>query len=435
MKYRALSLIVPLLGMQFASYAQSADLMDAYHAARENDMQFQAAQSWFGAQEEQVPQAKSVLLPQLSLSGSSTANHDHEDGDHYNQNSATLSLSQTLYNAAQGKAYRQAQVQLKIEQAQLKQSEQEFLLRIAERYFNLLNAKLAFDFAEAEEKAIAQQHALVRKKFEVGQSAITDLREAEADLDLTRATLIQQRNQLELSQRALHEITGEQWQKLNSLSESQTLPEPKERTIQQWLEDALQQNPDMIMAQQKVKKARQEVARKRDGHKPTLNLTGSYKHSDMDSGSSGDSRAGSIGLELSIPLYSGGNTSSKVREAQQLFQQAQQQLIQTRRAVELAVETAVLNLNAEYLQAKALKRALHSSETALAATQKGFEAGTRNTVDVLNARKNHFQTQRDYAQARHNYLLSSIKLEKAVGSLAPTHLEAINRFLAEEISL
>lgn len=428
-------------GLLLAGTAVHAeDLLTTYRQALESDPQLRAAEAGYRAAREARPQSRSALLPQISLN----ADYTHHETDiqdsavggstgssDYDSNGYSLSLRQSLYHHDYYVQLRQADAVIAQAEAQFAGVRQSVILRVAEAYFNLLAAQDNLDFAQAEKRAIAQQLRQTQQRFEVGLNAITDVHEAQARYDASVAQEIAAENQLNSAHEVLRELTGRGYEALVPLDEEMPLLSPEPNDIDAWVKTSQEQNLQLLAAEAAVRAAREETNRRRAGHYPTFDLVASHGYSDtMDSPTFGTERTDTtIGLQMSLPLYSGGLTSSRTREAEYLYNQAQDTLERQRRASVRQTRDAYLGVIAGISQVKAFRQALSSARTALQATQAGFEVGTRTAVDVLDSQRELYRAQRDYARSRYDYVLASLRLRQAAGTLSEADVNQVNRWL------
>lgn len=406
-----------------------ADLIDLYELARQSDPQLRSARAGFEATREGANQARALLYPDIRFTASKAEND--EDGTDYSSDSWTLSLTQPLFRRDRFVAVSQGDLQTERAQLDLTAAEQALVVRLAERYFDVLAALDNLEFAQAEEKAIQRQLDQTKQRFEVGLIAITDVHEAQARFDLAVAQQIVATNQLANARESLREVTGQYHRELRSLSVQVPLVRPDPADIEFWGTAALEQNPAVAAARINSESARTEIDRLRSGHYPTVDLVASRNHSDVGGGLTGPREADttSLRLELAIPLYQGGLVSSQIRQAEQIYNQALEALEQQRRAIELQTRSAYLGVVASISQVKALEQALVSSKSALQATEAGFEVGTRTIVDVLDAQRELFRAQRDVDRSRYDYVLNSLRLKQAAGTLEVGDLQQVNRWM------
>jgi outer membrane protein len=423
-------------------FATAADLHELYQQALQNDPQYRAAQAALEAAREAKPQAWSAWLPQLNFTAQRVDNQTDTTRSSNtsvlplgtrdtNSDQYTISLNQAIYHHDYIVALRQADDSIAQAVATFKNEHQALMLRVAEAYFNVLAARDTLEFARAEKKAVSEQLNQTKQRFNVGLIAITDVHEAQARYDQTVAQEIVAENQLAITQEALREVTGQMQTHLSALADESPLLPPNPDNIEAWVKIALDQNLALIAAENALSVASEEVNRQRAGHYPTLDLIASQTNTDGATFSSTtyDSETQSIILQLNLPLYSGGLTSSRTRQAKFNRQQAREQYEQQRRATERQARSAYLTLMANISQVKALKQALASSETALEATRAGFEVGTRTAVEVLNSQQELYRARSNLARSRYDYILQRLRLKQAAGTLQESDLDEVNRWL------
>lgn len=417
--------------------AQGEDLRDVYRLAQENDPQLRAAAAGHRAALEVKPQARAFLLPNVNF-GAQTQLSDVEikqpvsNTYDYKSSGYSLSLRQAIYHHDYYVQLRQADASIARADAEYGSAVQALVVRVAEAYFNLLAAEDNLRFAEAEKTAIAQQLRQTQQRFEVGLSAITDVHEAQAGYDAAVAQEIVAQNVLENAREVLRELTGQDHSTLAPLADEIPLQRPEPEDIDQWVETALRENLQLLAADASAQIAREEVSRRRAGHYPTLDLVASHNWSDTTEAqtvTANENVSNIIGLQLNIPLYAGGAVSSRTREATHLYSQAQEGLELTRRATVRQTRDAYLGVTAGISTVEARRQALASARTAQEATQAGYEVGTRTAVDVLNLQRELFRAERDYARARYDYALSTLRLKQAAGILTEADLEHVNGWL------
>lgn len=422
-----------------ASLAQGADLWRVYEIALESDPQLAAAEAAYQAAQEVIPQSRATLLPQLNA-GASWGHIETEieettfgqtGSESYDTSGYELTLNQALFRYGDWVQYQQADSRVAQAEAQYGSVRQGLALRVAQAYFNVLAARDNLEFAQAETKATQQQLRQTEQRFEVGLSAITDVHEARAGYDAAVAQGIAARNQLDVAREALRAITGVSFDRLVPLQQRIPLVSPEPQNIDQWVDTAVNRNLELLAAAANASVAEQEITRQRAGHYPTVDLQAQRSYSDASDrpGLGQTATDDTIMLNLNLPLYQGGLTSSRVRQAHQLYNQAREQLEQQRRETIRQAREAYLNVVAGISQVQARRQALSSAQTALDATQAGFEVGTRTAVDVLNAQRELFRAKRDFAQSRYDYILATFNLKQAAGTLSADDVKAVNGWL------
>ena len=328
-------------------------------------------------------------------------------------------------------------------------AQQDLIIRVAQRYFDVLAAEDRLTSIHADRTAIARRLEQAKQRFEVGLIAITDVQESQAAYDQSVADEIGAKRQLATAREFLREITGEYVTELSAPKEDFPLRIPA-RSERDWVDMSLNQNLNLVASRLDEKLARDEISFRRNGHYPSLELTARMNEQDTDtdqqydyidpgtgqpaSVSFSDSISGEsegIFLSFNLPLFAGGGTSSRVREAVYLHRASREQLQRVTRETERQSRDAYLGVLAEESRVKALEQAVSSSRTALEATQAGFDVGTRTIVDVLNSQFSLYAAITNYYQSRYDYILNALKLKQAAGILQVQDLEEIDQFLID----
>ena len=424
------------LALALALPASAADLLNVYRDARVSDPVYQAARAQYQATTERLPQARAGYLPLIAGTGSVFRNHAERNGGRevdYNTKTLGLTLSQPVLRLQNWIAITQAQKVVLQAEATLASSQQELALRVSQAYFDVLLARDNVALSETQKSAIDQQLAQAKRNFEVGTATIVDTLEAQARYDQSVAKEIADKNDLEVKQRALQVLLGKVPDGLVPLREPLRLAEPTPNDIEAWVKAAADSSFTVAVARATYEIAQQEVQRQRAGHLPTIDLSGSFARVDDPNSAvppvSPVARVGSIGLTLSVPIFAGGLTQSRVREAVALRDRAEQDLENTQRGVAQSVRASFLNVTSGIAQVRALEQAQVSTQSQLDSTILGRDVGVRTSVDVLNAQQQVFQTRRDLQSARYNYLMNTLRLKAAVGTLTEADVEEVNRAL------
>jgi outer membrane protein len=441
---RFLALAMPLaLGLAaIAGPAAGEDLMQIYREAQRNDPAIASAKAFWEASQEKLPQARSGLLPNASLGA--TANYNSYDlsvrndpVDSFNRSfgfaSATVSASQPLYRKQNSVAVDQAEVFVSQADYGLNVAQQDLILRVAIAYFDVLLAQINIELTDAQKVAVSEQLAQAKRNFEVGVATITDTNEAQAKYDSIVAQEITTRNDYDNRITALRAIIGRYPKDLKRVGKEfqPQLPEPNQ--LEFWVDKAIKENLGVRIAQSTFDIAALEVERARAANYPTVDLVGSYNaqgsNGSVSSGILSNSRLAQIGLQLALPLYTGGFNSSKIREAVALQEKARQDLEAARRTALFLAQTGYNGVTSAAASVKAFQQALVSAEVALQSNKLGQEVGIRTNLDVLNVQQNVFSTGRDLADAYFKYLIGVLRLKQAVGTLSDQDVEDINRQL------
>jgi len=430
-------LSLALAALLLSPAAQAADLWSTYQTALEFDAELRAAESDYRAALEARPQARSVLLPQIDGGATQSRTRTNPDGMSSSDIDTTrfdVTLNQSVYDQRNYVVLRQADLGIAQATAFRDASRQDLILRVAEAYFAVLTAQDTLSFAEAEKEAIGRQLEQADRRFEVGLIAITDVKESQAQYDIAVAQEIAAMNQLDIAREQLAVITGQYQEELAKLSERLPLSPPEPADMNRWVESAVDNNLALSAQRFATESAAEEIKRQRAGHYPTVGLQASYADIDNSGAPAGstqfiDRSDAQIALQLRVPIYSGGRTSSLTRESRERFDGARERLELTQRRTVQQTRSAYLSVMAGISRVQALNQALESTQAAAEAAEAGFEVGTRTAVDVLLALREVFRAQRDYAEARYEFVVNTLRLKQAAGTLEEQDILTINAWL------
>jgi outer membrane protein len=447
-----------------AASAQAEDLKSVYERALANDPQIREADALRRAAREARPQAWAAILPQISGSASKTRADTTSSGQFPQEqrlptgqtvvlnflSSSTsepetdrwsLDLRQSLISWDNWVAIKRASRQVAQAEADFQAAEQQLIVRVAEAYFNVLAAQDTVDAQSSALEAISRQLEQAEKRFEVGLIAVTDVQEAKAARDSAAAAVIAAKRQLASTEEFLREITAEKYAELAKPGESMPLKSPEPADEAQWVERSMEQNLALVSSRLAAEIARDNVRAAFGGHLPELDLVASKSSTDQSSPinfSSGnvglrtsDSDDESYSLQVTMPIFSGGATQSRVRQSEFQWRAARERLMRVSRQTERQARDAYLGVISEISRVNALRQALESNQTALKATEAGYEVGTRTAVDVLEARRSLTQAQTNYSRSRYDYILNVLRLRFASGTLDRATLEEVNTWLTE----
>ena len=420
----------------FASPLSAADLMQVYQEARDNDPVFAAARATLEAGREKAPQGRAGLLPSLTLSGNTVWNDSEVEprggrsiNNQYNTNGYQLTLSQPLFRWQNWVAYDQAKLQVVQAEANFVQARQDLILRVAQAYFDVLYASENLSAVRANKEATAQQLELAKKTFEVGTATITDTHEAQARFDLVTAQEIAAESELEIRRQSLQILLGRMPDNLAAPRKDAVLNPPEPNRLQDWLDAAEKEALPVQIQLAQAEIAAREVDKQRAGHYPTVDIVANRGKAKTFNNTAIDSDYSNIGLQLNIPLFQGGLTTSRQREAGANREAARAGLESARRNATLAARQHYLGVTNGLAQVNALKAALISSQSALESNKLGYEVGVRINIDVLNAENQLYVTRRDLAKATFDTLMAQLRLKAAVGALGEDDLARINSLL------
>jgi outer membrane protein len=439
-EYRKHLLLFSLLLMG-SQQSLALDFLQAYELAQQSDPDIQAARYEYESILDSRPQARAALLPNLTLdifaqqveqdSNRPTTTTTTTTTRDYDASGYRLSLVQSIYQHDLYLTLEQTDLSIASAAASYDAAKQALILRVAEAYYAVLAAGDNLAFARAEKNAIGEQLEQARRRFEVGLIAITDVKESQAQYDLSVAQEIRAENQLSTTMETLRTIIGQMPETVTPLAEDIPLLIPEPVDINQWVETAKQNNLALKSAQYTFDMAMKQVDIDRAGHYPSLNLTLSHDDvtTDIDSFPTIEEEDTSIILNLSVPIYSGGLTSARTRAAVSQKERARALKEKTIRDTVKLSRDSYLGVTTSIAQVEALKQALISTQTAYEATQAGFEVGTRTAVEVLSVLREQYRAERDYAQARYDYILNILRLKQAAGILGREDVVYINSLL------
>jgi outer membrane protein len=437
-----------LVGLAVTAPAQATDLWTVARDALDNDATLAAARSGFAAVEAGRDVQRGTLLPQVSVGGSLTHSRTYEsqsgvtlqpgqplreeDGE-VNSLGLSLEASQALFDATRSAQFDQAERQIDRESISLAVAEQQLLLEAAEAYFEILRAHDILSARRSQEIAIERQLEQARERFEVGLIAITEVHEAQASFDLARAQRIAAESAMQVSFEALERLTGQRYESIDGLAEEIPIvpPEPADRG--DWVALAMANSPMLQMAEAGIEVARSELDVSRAAQLPRVEAFASYDVSDNDrSGVSGYNSGSQLGLRASMPLYTGGSTQAQIRQSGFALEVSQYDFEAQRRDTVQQVRSLFTRVSNDVETVEARAQAIVSNRSALEATRSGYEVGTRNIVDVLNAERNLFNAIADHAEARYDYVLGLLRLQQQAGLLDAESIQAVNAWLRSE---
>ncbi|SFR60398.1 outer membrane protein [Marinobacter gudaonensis] len=439
MKKRLLS---GLIGLMAAQPVLSMDLVETYEKALSYDSGIAAARASFEAQQAASDVSQSALLPQVNAYGE--GNYIDVDGpgqdNSYRELNYGVQLTQPLFRADAWFRYDASQYQTEAARADYNLAQQQLILDVATAYFNVLRARDTVTTARATEAAIQRQYEQAQERFDVGLIAITEVYEARASYDDSKSQRIAAENQLNVAREQLARLTGEYAEDLENLRQNFPLGRPEPMDPSAWEATALEQNWSIQSALYDLNASEAGLKEAKAGHYPTLDLNASYGKTNLDgidgtgapltSQRDGTTTRGVIGLTLNVPLYSGGGTQAGVRQQRSLVTVAEQSLNTVRRDVRVNTRSLFLTVNNNIETASALEQTIISRRSALDATRAGYEVGTRNIVEVLDAERAYYVALRDYANARYDYVINSLQLKQAAGTLSPQDLLELNNWLS-----
>lgn len=428
------SLLVTVAMSTGSMVTHATDLKNVFEQALMNDPQLAAEIASANANAQSEGLARQAVLPTINLTAetgnaTSEVNGNELDGD---RTSYGIQLSQTLIAPSSWYSYGAASATTDQAELELRKAEQSLVVRISEAYFDVLRANASLAAAKAQEAAVKRQLEQTQQRFKVGLIAITEVHEAQAIYDSATVELIAAESQLDIAYESLALLTGERYDRISTLQEKLPLtgPVPKDRA--HWEQKALGQNLDVLIAQKAQLAAERNHKSKISEHGPTVNLVGSYTvdNNELSQSAPGEDVTSTyVGVQLEMPLFTGGATWAGQKQAYYQRQAAEKSLEAAQRGASLTIRSLYRQLEADVARIKARKQAQTSAQSAMEATQTGYEVGTRNIVEVLQAQLAVFSAQRDYEFARYDYVLDLLKFRQAVGQLSVADIEEVNGWL------
>lgn len=454
MKKTLLSL---MLGLGMTTPVLADSLLDVYQQAMANDPVVNRAKAQRDAAYQAIPISRASLLPQISGSlgyttstSESTTNIQREDENgnpvfevvdievDRDTTSWGLNLNMSLYDHARWLGLDQAELSAEQSDATYAAAVQQLIVRTVTAYLDVLRAQDNLDFVRAEKRAIERQLEQTKQRFEVGLTAITDVHEAQANFDSTVAQEIVAENRIELAREALRVITGKYHDRLDVLDTQRfAASAPAPNAVTEWLDIAEESNLTLLAQRLAMDVAKMNIDIATAGHYPTLGLTASYGDTRTDtttpffSNKTPFQNSQSIGLNVSVPIYQGGSVSAQTDRARALFVSAGQDLELAHRQTIQSVRSSYNDVKASISTIRALEQAVLSAESALKATEAGFDVGTRTIVDVLNSTRNLFDARANLSGARYDFIQAMVTLKQAAGNLTASDIELITQGMRE----
>lgn len=435
------------MGLSLATgSALAEDLLDIYALAEQNDQQLRAAEQQRLSVEQNIPIERADLLPQLGAGAGVRFERTDttigelpgfESNDGFGGNLA-LTLDQTLYNRPAQLELGRAELEARQAAVDYEQARQDLILRTGQAYFRVLNADAQLQLAKANRAALKRQLERAQRQYEVGQVAVTDVADAQSEYDQANAQIIAARNELNNAEAALATIIGKMVTDLDDIRTNLDVAAPQPDDPERWIELALAQNLGLQSAVIGTRIAQQAVDINRSARAPTVGVEAQYGYDNTYSGGGmtrQDRRGsfnGSVGVQMELPIYSGGRISSRTRKAAFDYQRSQFDLGDMRRQVRQQTSDSFRGVQTSISEIAAFRQSVESARTSLVATEAGYGVGTRTIVDVLNAELRVFQAMADYLDARYNYLTNLLQLKADTGQLTVADLEAINRQLTDQ---
>ena len=444
-------LLATLTGVALNAQAAGTEynLLEVYNLAQKNDAQLAAAKATMKATQEVLPQSRAGLLPTIGLSAntqytkgsSETSGADYDDN--YNSYGWSASVNQPLLKMNSWYAVDKAKAESAQAESVYANEQQQLILRVSEAYFNVLRAEDGLATAKVQEKAVKQQLDQARERFNVGLVAETDVLEAQAAYDNARVSRILGENQVSVAYEGLRTITNHDVTDIAKLEKEMPVTAPVPASSEEWVNQGVANNLSLKAAREGVDAAEEAVRASKANHAPTVDAFASYSYNNSNSASAqapvqvdgtsltttGKGTQAVVGLQFNLPIYSGGATSSQVRQASYQVEQAQQTYDNNLRVTNSNIRNLFRTVNSDVERVDARCQGITSSESALQATRSGYEVGTRNITDVLDAQQKLFSATGDYLNARYDYIVNTLKLKQSAGTLSSEDLKELNSWM------
>jgi len=413
----------------------ATDFVDVYQAALGYDPVLKAADASLQATKEIVPQARSLLLPNVGLQGETAWNErsfpDAQiENQNFNEHSYAARVSQPIIDMPSWYTYASSKSTVEAARHNFSRTEQDLIIRTVTNYLNVLRAQALLEATRSNEAATQRQLEQIQQRFEVGLVAITDVLEAQAAYDLAAVQRVQAVGDHDIYFEVLRTLAGRPYEEIDSLSEELPIVDPEPSNEEEWVKVALDHNYGILSAESQLDAANQTIRARRAGHLPTIDggVTKSYFSTGGPNFLGGQIDQTVYSLTMTMPIYQGGFVNSRTREAIALADQSAQILADNRRTVGRDTRNLFRRVATDVVRVRARLRAITSAESALEATETGYEVGTRNIVDVLQVQNQLYTSQYDYADARYSYVLALFLLKQQAGILEEPDLVELNTY-------
>ncbi|KFX03468.1 membrane protein [Pectobacterium betavasculorum] len=441
---KLLPLLIGLSLGGFSAMSQAENLLQVYQQAKSTNPDLRSSAATRDAAFEKINESRSPLLPQLGLGADYTYNKGYRDSKDVNSNvkGASLQLTQTLFDMSKWRALTLQEKQAGIEDVTYQTAQQNLMLNTATAYFNVLRAIDSLSYINAQKQAIYRQLDQTTQRFNVGLVAITDVQNARAQYDSVLANEVLTRNTLDNALESLRQITGNFYPQLAGLN-IERFSTQKPEAVNNLLKEAENRNLNLLSARLSQDLAREQIRSAETGYMPTLDLTAStgvsdtrYSGSRTNSGNFNDTDAGQhqVGINFTLPLYSGGATNSQVKQAQHSYVSSSELLESAHRSVIQTVRSSFNNISTSISSINAYKQAEVSAQSSLDAMEAGYQVGTRTIVDVLDATTTLYNAKQQLSSARYDYLINQLNIKSAQGTLSEADLQVLNASLGQPVS-
>lgn len=439
------SFVILMAGMMcLPVHAAGDDLLFFYTHAKGFDADLKRAEYEHDASREILKQAYAKLLPELSAVAQHVNTRDRivssdntlfaKGTTHYPADSYSVALVQPVFNYASLSGVSKAKAELRMSDAVYDADRKRLLMDVADSYFQVLAAMNDHHSFLAEAAAVREHFDLVQGRYDMGLAPITDFLDAKARMLSVNADVIVSANKLDDAKQRLYKISGQMPETVADLKLDMVLGHPDPASPEAWTEMALAQNRDILAMKHRVAVAEKEVARIKGDHYPVVTIEGRHSWNDTEGtafGGGSEVRKEELLVNVSVPIFKGGETHSRVRQASSLLRAAREQLREKELAVKREVRVAYLGVVSAMGRSEALEQSVAAQKKALEAKREGFQSGLNTSLMVMDAERDYYYAKRDYAAARYDYLMQTLKLEHGAGRLGDDHLVYVNQFLEQ----
>ena len=430
----------------FSINIEADSLLDIYNDALENDPQYKSAEFSYLSGKEIKVQGRAALLPNISINAQTNWNEYYQNGElrnEYNNFNTSARLSQPLIRLDSWFKYRQSKFLTDAAEADFAYSQQALIVRTAELYFNVLRAIDNLSAARSEEKAIKKQLDQIRQRYEVGLSAVTEVQEAQLAFDLSLASRTRVEGEVYTAKESLNALVGREIISLDGLVIDLNVSNPVPASKEEWARKAVENNFRLQAANLRKFASKNNARSVASNHLPKVDIVGVQTESEtnqysFDGFNTGggfnitvpdETQRDTYSLQLSMPIFQGGAVISRTKQAYAESNKSSEDALFTERNVIQDVRSQYSNVVTLVANLRAQKQAVISASSALEATRVGYEVGTRNIVDLLQAEKNLYSAERNLSNAKYDYLITTLRLHLAAGTLTPENLIEINNLL------
>ena len=430
-----------------SGYVAPDSLLDIYNDALENDPQYKSAEFSYLSGKEIKVQGRAALLPNVTLSAQTNWNEYYQLGElqnEYNNFSTAARITQPLIRLDSWFKYRQSKFLTDAAEADFAYSQQTLIVRTAELYFGVLRAIDNLNAARSEERAIKKQLDQAHQRYEVGLSAITEVQEAQLAYDLSLTAKIRSEGAVYTANESLNALVGREIVSLDGLVNDLNVSNPVPNSKEEWTKQAIENNFRLKAATLRKFASKNNARSVASNHLPKIDIVGTKIESEtnqytFDGINTGglfnitipdETQRDTYSLQLSMPIFQGGAVISRTKQAYAESNKSSEDALFTERSVIQDVRSQYSSVVTLVANLKAQRQAVISATSALEATKVGYEVGTRNIVDLLQAEKNLYSAEKDLSNAKYDYLITTLRLHLAAGTLSPENLIEINNLLS-----